>query len=816
MKSAIASFDITRYNRAIIVGDFNIDLSDLQSTPAIDLLSSMAGFGMHHLVTDHTRVTSSSSSTIDLVFSSCPRLVPQVNVVSPLGSSDHCSLSCSLSLCRPTFRIYRRKIWLYQKTDFDALNDALEDSLPPEAVLDGGNVNSTWPLFKTAFLDTVHRFIPNRLVHCKKSLPPWITGEVRNAIRKHKAAHRRAKRLGTPAVWKKFRHYRNETVLAVRKAKQEFFSSICSPFNDSSKDFWKAYHSLSKSNARMPPKLSDGISTATSPNARAAMLNDFFKSCFSAKSLSKPCPSSPTATSSPPATPSTATLDSLSCDGIEVLHVISKLRDGTSSGPDEISARMIKRCSTSICGRLACIFNSSFDSGIVPDDWKISRITPIHKKGDPGLVQNYRPISLLSLIAKLQERIVHNKLMDFLTGQDAISASQFGFRPKSSTQEALISMTQVWHQHLEEGGSTLCVFLDLAKAFDSVPHHRVISALSNAGVSGCMLSWFYNYLWNRKQYVALDGISSPLAAVTSGVPQGSILGPLLFIATFNGIFHLPTSSTSDLTGYADDVTYSMKVLSQSDMDIAAADLSIISDWIEEEGFKLNVEKVKAMMISRKKDPPQVSLRLLGQPIETVSSFRLLGITVTNNLLWNQHILEASKKAKKILGFVYRVFGSSGQHCLARLYKSIVLPHLDYCSSLWDPHYKVHVNRLESVQTFAARMATKCWSDDGKGLKARLGWPELAVRRLQQKVSLCRRIVAGNSIIPPSFFTPHPRPSLSHKNSAPLFRPFVRTNQHKHSFKLSAVGAWNGIPEEIVSCTSDRGFKTRLRQLYPHS
>ena len=217
------------------------------------------------------------------------------------------------------------------------------------------------------------------------------------------------------------------------------------------------------------------------------------------------------------------------------------------------------------------------------------------------------------------------------------------------------------------------------------------------------------------------------------------------------------------------------LVSIKDMDTAAADLRIISDWIEEEGFKLNVEKVKAMMTSRKKDPPQVSLQLLGQPIETVSSFRLLGITVTNNLLWNQHILEASKKAKKILGFVYRVFGSSGQHCLARLYKSIVLPHLDYCSSLWDPQYKVHIKRLESVQTFAARIATKSWSDDGKGIKARLGWPELAVRRLQQKMSLCRRIVTGNSIIPPSFFMPHPRPSHSHKNSAPLFRPPTSTN-----------------------------------------
>ena len=208
---------------------------------------------------------------------------------------------------------------------------------------------------------------------------------------------------------------------------------------------------------------------------------------------------------------------------------------------------MLKGCAGSISSKLSCIFNASFISGTVPSDWKVSRVTPIYKKGDASLASNYRPISLLPLVAKLQERIVHVALQDHLLSQKAISPSQFGFRPHSSTQEALVHMTQLWHQHLEDGGSSLCVFLDLAKAFDTVPHQGVISAVAKACVSGPALKWIADYLSGRRQFVVLEGASSSLASVTSGVPQGSILGPLLFLTIFDGIFRLPLSASSEIT-----------------------------------------------------------------------------------------------------------------------------------------------------------------------------------------------------------------------------------------------------------------------------
>ena len=201
-------------------------------------------------------------------------------------------------------------------------------------------------------------------------------------------------------------------------------------------------------------------------------------------------------------------LSSLQYESSDVLRGIARLRLNTATGPEEVSATLLKCCAPVIVDHLANIFNTSLKSGTVPDEWKVSRITPIFKKGDASLVSNYRPISLLSLVGQLLERVVHSALLDHIIKESIISDSQFGFRPNSSTQEAQPSMTRFWHSTMEADGSNICVFLDLAKAFDSMPHDPVITSLSTAGVTGKLLQWFRSYLENRQQFVAIQGGTS--------------------------------------------------------------------------------------------------------------------------------------------------------------------------------------------------------------------------------------------------------------------------------------------------------------------
>lgn len=338
----------------------------------------------------------------------------------------------------------------------------------------------------------------------------------------------------------------------------------------------------------------------------------------------------------------------------------------------------------------------------------------------------------------------------------------------------------------------------------------IFEALDHAGIVEPLSTWFRSYLTGRTQFVVVQGSSSPPATVTSGVPQGSVLGPLLFILAFNGIFNLTLSPRSFLVGYADDVTYSKAVFNDRDLIDIDTDLEKICGWIEVKDLQLNISKVKAMVISRKKFPPKPSIKISGQQLEHVDNFKLLGVIITSNLSWSSHINSITKKAKRLLGFLYRSFRESGQLCLNKLYKSVVLPHLDYCSCVWDPHQITYVNKIEHIQSFAARIVTNNWTKDAAQLKSDLKWSPLADRRKFQKLSLCYRILSGNSIIPSSVFQPHPHPCARRMNSKPLYLPYLRTLHHKSSFLFSVVEDWNTIPDKIVSLSSYQAFKNHLK------
>ena len=324
-------------------------------------------------------------------------------------------------------------------------------------------------------------------------------------------------------------------------------------------------------------------------------------------------------------------------------------------------------CAPSICSRLALLFNECLSQGKVPADWKLSNITPIYKSGDDSLASNYRPISLLSLCSKLLERLVHNNLMKHIIDHKLLSDLQFGFRQMSSTQEAILSATHDWHKTLEDHGSVVCIFLDLAKAFDSLPHSLVLESLARVGVCGSFYDWFADYLTGRSQRVVLEGHSSSVASVTSGVPQGSILGPLLFSLSLDPIASVSISISAALGMFADDIVYWMRVFNDSDMLALQCDFDLLCDWIHNAGLRLNSQKTKCLVISRKRKPPCPSISVNGSVIEQVSSFKYLGVTISSDLSWSPHVANICCNAKKLLGFLYRGFRFADRSCLAHLY-----------------------------------------------------------------------------------------------------------------------------------------------------
>ena len=374
------------------------------------------------------------------------------------------------------------------------------------------------------------------------------------------------------------------------------------------------------------------------------------------------------------------------------------------------------------------------------------------------LWNNYRPISLLSVPSKLLERIVHNGLLKYLLENDLLSPSQFGFRPLSFTQEALVTVTNDWHQYLDCGKDTASIFFDLSKAFDVLPHSVILDALVNVGVHGPLYSWFESYLLGRSQRVVLDGYTSQAASVSSGVPQGSILGPLLFILAMNPLTNVSLSINTRLILYADDILVYKPIRCYLDRVALQNDVNIIVDWIDFTGLRLNPTKTKLMVLSRRPHPTQLQITVASSIVTQVTSIEQLGVTVTSNLSWSAHIDNTCVKARKQLGLLYRHFHPAGRRALSRLYKSTVLSLLDYCACVWDPHQVTKIQKLEAAQRFAAKLATGLWSSGCQDPIQLMNWPTLATCRKRQKLLLCRRILLGGSIMPSSIFTPHPHHS----------------------------------------------------------
>ena len=376
----------------------------------------------------------------------------------------------------------------------------------------------------------------------------------------------------------------------------------------------------------------------------------------------------------------------------------------------------------------------------------MAQVIPIPKSEQLSNPTNYRPISLLSILSKLLERYVQTHLLNHFEDYSPLSAQQWGFSKGKSTTGALLSTTHAWHMALEAGEDVCCVFLDLTKAFGKVPHSPLSQTLADRGINAHLLNWLYDYLSQRSQYVVVNGERSKCSNVISGVPQGSVLGPLLFIIYLDGITKLPLHDGSCLLLYADDILLYRRIQHQEDYLLLQQDIATLELWLQQKYLQLNVAKCKYMVLTRKHHPidPSHPLAIQGAPIERAFEFKYLGVCLTHNLSWKSHILQISKKARKQAGIIYRTFYKySNPDCLKQLYLSFVRPHLEYATPVWDPYCSSHVDILEKVQKFALHISYKAWKEQYASLLERSGLQPLAIRRKLLKLCYLYHLIQGD-------------------------------------------------------------------------
>uniref|UniRef100_A0A8C3PDM1 Reverse transcriptase domain-containing protein n=1 Tax=Chrysemys picta bellii TaxID=8478 RepID=A0A8C3PDM1_CHRPI len=386
---------------------------------------------------------------------------------------------------------------------------------------------------------------------------------------------------------------------------------------------------------------------------------------------------------------------------ITVSEVEAKLEhlNGTKSGgPDDLHLRILKELAREIASPLAIILNESINSGVVPLDWRIANVVPIFKKGkksDPG---NYRPVSLTSVVCKVLEKILKEKVVKDLEVNGNCNKLQHGFTKGRSCQTNLISFFEKVTDFLDKGNAVDLIYLDFSKAFDTIPHEELLVKLEKMGIDMKIQRWIRNWLKGRLQRVILKGELSGWREVTSGVPQGSVLGPILFNLF---ITDLGTKCRSGLIKFADDTKLAGIANSEKDQDILQGDLDDLVNWSNRNRMKFNSEKCKVMHLGMTNK--NFSYKLGTHRLEVTEEEKDLGVLVDHRMTVSRQCDVAMKKANAVLGCIRRGISNRDKEVLLPLYKALVRPHLEYCVQFWSPMFKRDELKLERVQRRATRM-----------------------------------------------------------------------------------------------------------------
>ena len=592
----------------------------------------------------------------------------------------------------------------------------------------------------------------------------------------------------------------------IRVSKQNFFDQRLNSAEE--KTFWKTVKLLNQNHSSIPTLQFNGTVAETAVG-KANALNSFFFNCFNHQLNPLSCsnPEFSHSTLDPVHCP-----EELLCTEEITYDLLCNLDVSKSVGCDGISAKMMKSTACSIAPILTRLFNKSICTGELPATWKHGRIVPVPKNPkDKNQPSGYRPISILPIVSKVIERHVKVLIEDHLERNAPISPRQWGFVSSRSTVSALIRVVDDWSRALDQGLEVCVVFFDISKAFDTVPHLLLLQKFNELGINPYLLRWLRSYLINRSQFVAVDGSDSQTLPVISGVPQGSVLGPLMFICYINDVASV-VSPGSDISLFADDIALYRIIRSSSDYLELQTDIDSITTCIESKYLKFNASKCKYMLVSRRRLSPSTPtpLNINGCVLTKVTSYKYLGVTITSNLSWSPHIDNICSKARRLVGMLYRHFyTNSSPQTLLKLYLSFIRPRLEYSSAVWNPHLKKDIEAIENVQKFAVRVCLKSFDMDYADLLRNAAVSPLQLRRQQACLCHLYKIVHGITDYPESPLQ-HAKPHYCTRslNSQALAVPQFRTLSHQHSFFPSTITMWNELPSYVYvfeDSTSDSNF-----------
>ena len=794
----------------VITGDINVNLLANRSRhPLYDIINQ---FNLVNTIKEPTRIGHTSNTLLDPIFISQSLTFSNSFVIDiDRQISDHNACVSYIYVTLNLNACYKRDVWLYKKGDYAKFNNLIADFDWESVFSNCHSIDEACDIFTAEYISMAKTCIPTRTVTIRPSDKPWMTSELRKEIKLRDKLHNKYKKNKCSTNSEIFKRQRNKVNNMKKYARLSFYENINGVidklYTGDPKSYWKFINRITKQSGTtsvVPPLLDNIRNTVVSDDqGKANLLNEYF--C----SISKVDDSG---IETPYFEPRTAsTFNALQITHLEVSDILKNLKLGKASGCDLISHQMLKYTSDTVSKPLCTLFNLSLQSKVFPSLWKKAIVIPLFKKGDRHEISNYRPVSLISCIGKVFERIVFKHMYNFLIDNNLFYNLQSGFLPTHTTVYQLIEMYEDICDALEKRKHVCLVFCDISKAFDRVWHRGLIKKLECYGFQGAFLDWLTNYLSNRNQNVLINNNKSNIGEIKAGVPQGSVLGPLLFLLYINDI---ADGLESIARLFADDTSLSYSSANlQNIEDTINRDLTKLNDWSKTWLTIFNPNKTELLFISTTSNSDNISFSFDGIHLNPVDSHRHLGVTLTNDAKWSAHITAIYQSCMKKVNVMRKFKYILNKNTLLRIYKCFILPVLEYACELWDGCSDQDKHRLESIQLEAARIAC--------GLpvycKKELVYNESNLELLQKRRERRKLILfykMHNNLTPPFFqsLLPPLVGDISHyplRNSNNYTLPNHRLSLSDRSFVPSTVKLWNSLERDKQNCRTLASFKSSL-------
>jgi hypothetical protein len=787
---------------ALICGDFNLPMIDWSldncslcsdSTCSGIFLDFYYNHGLCQCVTTPTRY----NNVLDLIFTNDINCVLNVGSIEPFSTSDHNQV-CFDVPCNVTQRNYSYLTRNFIYADWSGINAFLSSTDWFELFHSNLSAKSIIDNFYNIIDTCIEQHVPCKYVSCSRRYDhsKYPLG-IRRLLRKKAIAWRANRVFKTPESMAKYKSLASKCKYAIREFVKDYETHLVS--NENIGAFFRYANKKFSCKSAVGPLQDEDGALLTDPECKADLLQRAFVSNYNLDNGRLPSSSKH----------ASGNLSRIYFSPALVRRAIKKLNVNAKGGPDGIPPAFFSNCCEELSYPLSLLFTLSFEHSIVPDVWLKSFITPIFKKGNPCDPTNYRPISLTATICKLMETIIKDQLVQYLVNNGLLNKHQHAFIKNHSTATNLLESINDWLVSIKSPNRTDVVYIDFSKAFDSIVTSKLLYKLESYGVTGLLLKWIECFLSNRIQCVVLDHTFSPFSQVVSGVPQGSVLGPILFLLYINDIESV-CCGTTKLQLFADDA----KLYSSINIDAASVSLQQSLDnlaaWSIDWQLVINISKCAVLSVSTIPSKPHVYY-INGTDLSNHSSCTDLGVVLSEDLSFHKHINSIVSKARFRVSILFRGFISRDHSIMRRAFIAYIRPILEYNSVVWSPSLLYLIEVLESVQrSFSKRLPSLSSLTYAERL-AVLNLETLELRRLRFDLIFYYKVFNHLTPFDPDLvFTIYSPPNCLRSNEPFILKPITVPNRFLSTTFCRAVDAWNYLPLELRLSKSLPVFKRGLK------